>query len=158
MHALQVAAVLPWSSHHHHQTRCFAHVLLHSLLQHFPPDNAIWARAGPCGRALLHSIQTFASSNPAAAKLIASVGLALPPDSPQIGSLQALLAGHVTLAGANGSALEWAPQPLMDRIDRLLQAERHSKRVAASAAPAAYDGSQQGTRAAERLSTLPKAE
>ena len=139
-HGVQVAAVLPWATTHHHQTRCYAHVLLHSILQHFTPGSAAcWAHSGHHCTAILQSIKGFTSSNPHAAKLVASAKLALQPEFAQVGSLRVLLAGQVALAGSHEAVLESAPESLLDRIDSLLLAERHSKRSAAAAPPATME-------------------
>ena len=118
---------LPWATTHHHQTRCFAHMVLDTLLRHFPPSMPMWN-----GRAaFLEPLQRFTADNVAARRLVSACGLVLQPDAANLADVRAMLSGAVALAGASGlgEALEAAPVPLMDRILACLQHERQQLRA-----------------------------
>ena len=130
----QVTVALPWATTHHHQTRCFVHMVVKTLLEHFPLESATW-QAMPGAATLLEQMQAFTAANPAAQRLVAACGLVLQPNMENVGNLDEVVSGRVGLAGSEGTAqapmeVEAAPVPLMDRISACLQEGRRVHRAA----------------------------
>jgi hypothetical protein len=131
--AVQVAAALPWATTHHHQTRCFSHLVLHTLLEHFPPQHACWAGA-PHATLLLDPLRDFTAANPSAQRLLAACPFRAVPAATAC-SPRSVLCGEGALAGKAGEPppLELVPQHLFDDVMHFLQGERRSKKGGAVA-------------------------
>jgi hypothetical protein len=122
---MQVAAALPWATTHQHQARCFAHVVVSSLLDHFssPP---LFPEAPAC--ILLAPFKAFTTTNAAAVRLLQACKPVLQTDTDRLGDVMTVMSGCVALAGASTPSdlplPEAAPKPLMDAILDCLTRER----------------------------------
>jgi hypothetical protein len=126
---VQVAAALPWATTHHHQTRCFAHLAISSLPEHFsnPP---LFPEDPVCS--LLAKFKAFTTTNAAAARLLQACKPVLQPHAWGLGDVTTVMSGGGALAGESAGSdtllLEAAPKPLMDAILDFLTTERHKMR------------------------------
>jgi hypothetical protein len=140
---VQVTIVLPWASTHHHQTRCFAHIVLHALLSAYPEllpprvdlhTGAGAQRAAFAGAELLQEIFSFTEQNPSAKKLIISCPLTLGTDFSSLGHPSSVLSGRSVLVGqCELDPVECAPVSVLEQLVAFLEEERRRRRQAATA-------------------------
>ena len=139
---MQVRAALPWATTHHHQARCFAHMVIATLLDRFPPSHACWPDPVEAA-AFLQPFVDFTSRNPAAQRLVDACHIVLHPNAADLTDIRVVLSRDgVALAGADGAAdctpgaplaIEAAPASLMDRILECLHQGRQRMRAEAAA-------------------------
>eukprot|EP00892_Ulva_mutabilis_P002313 jgi/Ulvmu1/12082/UM084_0005.1 len=127
-----VSAVLPHISTHHHQTRCFAHVILHGLLCAYPHLTADRGSGPHVGAAALRALQRFTETNPHAQRLLAACPLSFAVRVRDLCHPRHVLRGAtVLIGGSEREPIECAPVPALDRIGAFLEQERSKVRESA---------------------------
>lgn len=146
----QVAVVLPHISTHHHQTRCFAHLVLHGLLREYP---YLTTSAAGVGTAALQALLRFTETNPHAQRLLEVCPMSFAICARDLCHPRLVLrSGTVLLGGTDPEPVECAPGAALDRIAAFLEMERRKLRegaavdapmAATAATPAAGEGAEQ---------------
>lgn len=131
---VQVAAVLPHVSTHHHQTRCFAHLILHGLLCKYPHLTATVPGSLGVGAAALRALKAFTEANPHAQRLLEACPVTFDVRARDLCHPRMVLRGAALLIGtADPEPVECAAVPMLDRVASFLEQERSKLREQAAA-------------------------
>jgi hypothetical protein len=129
---LQISIIIPWVSTHHHQTRCFAHLIVYTLLCAHPDLLMISTESdscGPCGAQFLREFISFTQQNAAAQRLLETCPLSLSTDFARLSHPKSLLQAQSVLVGAcESEPVECAPVSVIQQLGDFLEAERKALR------------------------------
>jgi hypothetical protein len=126
---------MPWVSTHHHQTRCFAHLVLHSLVAAYPALFFSSEAANSYASVLMKQMMAFTAQNPAAQRLLEACPLSLHTDFAMLSHPRCLLQGQNVLVGScEADPVECAPLGVIGQFAAFLEAERKRLRQQQSSA------------------------
>jgi hypothetical protein len=131
-HFVQISIIIPWVSTHHHQTRCFAHLIVYTLLCAHPDllmTSTESGSHGPCGAQFLREFVSFTQQNAAAQRLLETCPLSLSTDFARLAHPKSLLQAQSVLVGAcESEPVECAPVSVIQQLGDFLEAERKTLR------------------------------
>ena len=124
---LQVAITLPWVTTHHHQTRCFAHLTVHSLVSSHPELFISTGESATYASQLLQELLSFTADNPPARRLLEACPLSLDTNFARLSDPSCLLQGRSVLIGScESEPVECATASAIEQMSTFLEAERRS--------------------------------
>lgn len=133
---LQVSITMPWMSTHHHQTRCFAHLVVHSLVTAHPELFTSPEASSSYASQLLQDLLTFTAQNPSAQRLLEVCPLSLDTDFARLSHPSCLLQGRSVLVGlCDSEPVECATVSVIEQMGAFLEAERKTLRQQDSKVP-----------------------
>ena len=127
--ALQVEITLPWVSTHHHQTRCFAHLIVHGLVSAHTELFIAGEASESYSAQLLQQLLAFTAHNPAAQRLLDACPLPLDTDFGRLSDPSCLLQGKSVLVGScESEPVECATASAIEQMSTFLEVERRCLR------------------------------